>query len=176
MSSASKYEQRHLQVFVPHNFNLLYGVLNYLADSLDIYEDRAIVLETDATSDGGESRYVIIFKVNTDYQFKQNFSITVNEKPYEFRLMQVHSKSEHKVFYTLNALNELIFKETGNYNNKEHKLDWPRYKENVIYTVTKRDHNNPDTAPTKELQILPTNLVGVVNLRPSYDWDKEEEK
>jgi len=158
-----RHDKKHLQIFVPHNENLKFGVLNYLADNVDVVGQRVTVLETLAEEDGGESRFVILFKVREGYEYQCNFEVTVNEKPFEFRVMQVHSKSRHRVYYTLNAMNRLIFKETGEENNRTHQLDWSKYSEKIIYLA-----KNAET-DERELKIVPTKLVGVVNLNPQYE-------
>lgn len=152
-------ERKHLMVFVPRNLNLLYGVLSYLSDTMDVHGERVVVLETSPDDDDGESRYAVVFKVRTSYQFENVFHVTVNEKPFEFRLIQIHSKSRNRVYYTLNALNMLIQKECGR-DDRDHELAWDNYEQSIIYTMTHDDE--------KELRIVGTKLTGVVNLQPRY--------
>jgi hypothetical protein len=152
---------KNLIVFVPHNENLKFGVLSYIADNFNVIDSKVTVLETNVDDeDGHESRYVIAFKVQSDYNFTHRFTVTVTEKPFVFRAMQMHAKARNKVFYTLNAMNELIFLETGDRDNRTHQLDWQKYDQKIIYLVSREND--------KELKIIGTHLVGVVNLDPIY--------
>jgi hypothetical protein len=55
------------------------------------------------------------------------------EYPLEDTIL-VHRKKEYNVLYTINALNQLIKEETGGYLDKNHKIDWNRYKNSIIVT------------------------------------------
>ncbi len=149
---------RHLMVFVPYNENIKFAVLSYIADELKVKGSKVIVLATDPKTDGGESRYAITFKMPMDYQFNNSFAVSVSEdKRFTFRFLQVHYKRTAKTFYTLNAMNELIFKETGSREDRKYQIDWEgKYPERIIYLKQ------------KELRIVSTTLVGVVNLAPMY--------
>jgi len=151
-------DSRHLMVFLPHNENVKFAVLSYIADSLKIRGSKVVVLKTDAKVDGGEARYAIVFKVPKDYKFNNAFAVSVSEdKKFTFRFLQVHYKRNSKTFYTLNAMNELIFQETGSREDRKYQIDWEgKYPEKIIYLRQ------------KELRILPTLLVGVVNLDPKF--------
>lgn len=163
MKSAD-HKEKYLMCFVPDNLNLLHGVLRFLAEEMEVHDDRVVVLSTD--EEGQETRLVVLFKISKSYTFENAFCVTVGEKPFEFHLIQTNSKSKHRIFYTLNALNGLIAKETGvpiDQVDKSHQIHWEEYKQNIIYTVQKDN-----------LKIIPTMLEGVVNLKPMFSLPQRE--
>lgn len=155
-TTPQKHEHKQIMVFVPFNIGMLYGVLKYLGDNLRIYENKVLILCNEP--DCGEDKYIVIFKLPTDYQFDNEFKVTVNERPFSFRLIQVHSKSKHRVYYTLNALNKIIQLDAGADNpNPKHEVDWSKYENRVYYLQQ------------EEMREIRTELFGIVNLDPKLE-------
>lgn len=163
---STDYEQKYLMCFVPNNLNLLHGVLRYLNSNMKVHENKVIVL---ITLEDNEERYLVVFKIDKSYSFNNVFHITVGEKPFEFKLIQTNSKSKHLVYYTLNALNYLIARETNVDSvedvDRNHQIDWSKYKRSVIYR-----------SGQSELKIVPTDLFGIINLNPKFDTPISKEK
>lgn len=96
--------------------------LNYLKNKFSIKKESAFVFEV------GENNFIVTYKLYLD--FDQRFDIKSNLK----NTIQIHKKN--KTFFTINALNKLIEKESnsdiGNIDYKKYEIDWSKYEDKII--------------------------------------------
>lgn len=96
-----------------------------------------------------------------DPDFTHRYFVTYNVERSDYRntsiksTFQIHRKRDHNVLYTLNALNELIKFETNGELDKDHNVDWPRYRNCIV--MMRRSKGEEE----KKLQFVRTMLYNV---------------
>jgi hypothetical protein len=96
--------------------------LNFLQKKFSIKKEGVFVFEVE------ENNFIVTYKLYLD--FDQRFDIKSNLK----NTIQIHKKN--KTFFTINALNKLIEKESnsniGNIDYKKYEIDWSKYEDKII--------------------------------------------
>ena len=95
--------------------------LHDLSENHNVKSERVFVFELD------EDTYLLTYKLKIDLGTR--FDIK-RELP---KTIQIHKK--RLTFFTINALNRLIERDSGlsgNVNHKEHQVDWVRYENKLI--------------------------------------------
>jgi hypothetical protein len=96
--------------------------LNFLQKKFFIKKESTFIFEVE------ENNFIVTYKLYLD--FDQKFDIKGNIK----NTIQIHKKN--KTFFTINALNKLIEKESnsdiGNIDYKKYEVDWSKYENKII--------------------------------------------
>ena len=106
--------------------------------------------------DGYNLMYDKIFVFNTDVKDETVCSYSIEFTPNTLLLpnsVTVHKKNETNTYYSINALNIVIEKETGSRNNYNHKIQWKDYQNTILLTEN------------SELKIIPTELYLIERIR-----------
>jgi hypothetical protein len=91
-----------------------------------------------STNHNTNSDKVFVFDLNDDtylltYKIKLDSGVRFDIKKELQKTIQIHKKK--LTFFTINALNKLIERDSGlsgNINHKEHQIDWTKYENKLI--------------------------------------------
>lgn len=73
-------------------------------------------------------------KYNSNFNYRDKY-----EKPLARNTIFIERNTDHNVFYTLNALNKIIEKQSGGKGDNKYVVDWSVYTNKILTTLSSED-------------------------------------